>query len=617
MRNSLRQLLLFRPTSGLATIRCPALPATRSLSSEPAAGAGSSDCSAVVGILGKVGTFDETRKELDGSGVSVSRDLVLEVLETVRDWDDAARGFFRWVQEGYKEKVCSRGYNLMLDILGRGGDSVGFWGLYEEMKGKGYGVSRRVRDGALERFKRDGLVSDVEKLRELFSSGSIDNSDTKVASRISKLVRSEVWNEDLELKLKEMNAEFSGDVVRMVVEKLSDEPMKSLIFFRWLQESLSFKPDAGTYNAMAVVLGREDCIDRFWNIASEMRAHGFEMAVDTYAQILGRFFKRKLIKESVALYEFAVEGKDKPSASDTTYLLKKIVVAKDLDLELFSRVIKVFTQNGNQITDPMVNSVLKSLSSVGRFRFCNEVLKIMEEVGFVIGGSLRSKIAFHLGSRGNLNEADELMTKLALSADIVDPYSWAALVEGYSISGNLEEASRCFQRMVEKEGGSSAATAALHSLVNGYCNSKRVTDAYRLLQDCTTKSELKPAHPTYKLLIKKSLDGGHFDDALSLLGMMKLDGYPPFLDPVFHHVSRKGNGDSALAFMKAVTSKKFPSSSVFLQMFEAFFNANRHYEAQDFLSKCPRHIRDHADVLTLFYSRSKRKVATKPDVVVA
>ncbi|KAI4387843.1 hypothetical protein MLD38_000237 [Melastoma candidum] len=612
MRSSLRHLLLFRPSLGLPTPRT-ALLATRCLSSEPAADVGSSDCFAVVDILGKIGTFDETRKELDGTGVSVSRDLVLEVLASVRDRDDAARRFFRWVQEGYKEKVCSRGYNLMLDILGRSGDSVGFWGLYEEMKGKGYGVSRRVRDGALERFGRDGLASDVEKLRELFSSGSIDNSDVKVASRISKVVRSEVWNEDLELKLKEMNAEFSGEVVRMVVEKLSDEPMKSLIFFRWLQESLSFKPDAGTYNAMALVLGREDYIDRFWKITGEMRAHGFEMVTDTYTQISGRFFKRKLIKEAVALYEFAMEGKDKPSASDTTYLLKKIAVDKDLDLELFSRVIKVFTQNGNQITDPLVNSVLKSLSSAGSFHLCNEVLKIMEEAGFVIG-SLRSKIAFHLGSRGNQKEADEMMTKLAASGDTVDPKSWAALVEGYSISGNLEEASRCFRQMLEKEGGSSAATAALHSLVSGYCNSKRAADAYQLLQDCAAKSELKPAHPTYKLLIKKSLDSGHFDDALSLLGMMKNDGYPPFLDPVLHHISRKGNGDAAIAFMKAVTSKKFPSSSVFLQMFEAFFNANRHYEAQDFLSQCPRHIRDHGDVLTLFCSRSKRKVATKPAV---
>lgn len=50
-----------------------------------------------------------------------------------------------------------------------------------------------------------------------------------------------------------------------------------------------------------------------------------------------------------------------------------------------------------------------------------------------------------------------------------------------------------------------------------------------------------------------------------------------------------------------MTSKTFPSTSVVLRMFEAFFQARRHGEAQDFLYKCPGYIRNHADVLNLFY----------------
>jgi hypothetical protein len=42
-------------------------------------------------------------------------------------------------------------------------------------------------------------------------------------------------------------------------------------------------------------------------------------------------------------------------------------------------------------------------------------------------------------------------------------------------------------------------------------------------------------------------------------------------------------------------------------LFEAFFNAKRHSEAQDFLSKCPVFIRNHADVLTLFCSMKSSK----------
>lgn len=568
-----------------------------------------SDHTVVADAFAKCENPEDAAKELESNNVAVSHDLVLKVLESLSASPSAAGRFFDWVSERHSENLSSKSYNLMLGILGVNGFISEFWGLYETLKKRGYGVSGRVRDQVLETFEKEGRESDAEKLRGIFASGSINNSVEKNPSRIFRIVKNEVWSEDVEKKLRELDVEFSSDVVKMVLENLATEPMKALILFRWVEESGLFKHNKQTYNAMAIVLGREDCIDRFWKLVDEMKVAGYEMEMDTYVKVLGQFCKRKMIKDAVYLYEFAMGGVNKPSAQECTFLLKKIAVSKDFDMGLFSRVVKVYTEKGNALTDTMLYTVLKSLTSVGRLVESDKVLKVMQECGFLPGGNLRSKIAFQLSSAGKKDEACKYMDVLESSGLTSDFKTTASLIEGHCVSGDLEKASDYFHEMVEKEAGSSASRA-LDSLVNAYCDKNRALDACRILKDCASNNELKPWHTTYKLLIKKLLAQGGFEEALTLLSLMKEHGYPPFLDPFIQHISKKGTKDDALAFLKAMTSKKFPSITVFLQMFEAFFKVRRHNEAQELLSKCPRHIRNHADVLDLFCSKSKGTLAT-------
>lgn len=568
-----------------------------------------SDHTVVADAFAKCENPEDAAKELESNNVAVSHDLVLKVLESLSASPSAAGRFFDWVSERHSENLSSKSYNLMLGILGVNGFISEFWGLYETLKKRGYGVSGRVRDQVLETFEKEGRESDAEKLRGIFASGSINKSVEKNPSRIFRIVKNEVWSEDVEKKLRELDVEFSTDVVKMVLENLATEPMKALIFFRWVKESGLFNHNKQTYNAMAIVLGREDCIDRFWKLVDEMKVAGYEMEMETYVKVSNRFCKRKMIKDAVYLYEFAMGGVNKPSAQECTFLLKKIAVSKDFDMGLFSRVVKVYTEKGNALTDTMLYTVLKSLTSVGRLVESDKVLKVMQECGFLPGGNLRSKIAFQLSSAGKKDEACKYMDVLESSGLTSDFKTTASLIEGHCVSGDLEKASDYFHEMVEKEAGSSASRA-LDSLVHAYCDKNRALDACRILKDCASNNELKPWHTTYKLLIKKLLAQGGFEEALTLLSLMKEHGYPPFLDPFIQHISKKGTKDDALAFLKAMTSKKFPSITVFLQMFEAFFKVRRHNEAQELLSKCPRHIRSHADVLDLFCSKSKGTVAT-------
>lgn len=586
---------------------------TRSFSSEVALEDKDLDHLAIIDIFSKPRAVDEIRKKLESNNIIISHDYVLNVLQNLESNLDVARRFFDWVSVADSARLSSKSYNLMLGILGVNGLVKEFWDLVDIMKNKGYGVSKRVYFTVLEKFLEERLASDLEKLQGVYASGSVDKSTEKVCSKVCKIIRSETWGDEVEGRLRDSNVTFASDLVKMVLENLGPEPTKALIFFRWVEEGGLFKHDEQTYNAILRVLGREDCIDRFWKVVDELRSHGYEMEMPTYVMVLGRFCKRKMIKEAVDLYEFAMAGANKPSGGNCTFLLKKVVVSKELDIGLFSRVVKSFRDGGNELTNTMLDAVLKSLNSVGRIGECNRILKAMEEGGFVADSTSQSKIAFRLSRAGKREEIGEFMDHMETSGCNPNFKTWASLIEGHCRAGNLDKASDCFRKMVEKE-GTSCAGNVFESLVNAFCSERRAKYACKLLSDMVIEKQLKPWHTTYKTLITSLLFQRGFKEALNLLSLMKNHGFPPYLDPFIRHISVSGTGDDAVMFVKAMTVKRFPSTDVFLRLFKAFFKAKRHNEAQDFLSKCPGFIRNHADVLNLFYEMKAREAAATTTV---
>ncbi|PIN02442.1 hypothetical protein CDL12_25038 [Handroanthus impetiginosus] len=561
---------------------------------------------------------DDIELDLDSKNVVVTHDLILSVLGNSDTDPDIAKRVFYWALENRSEKLSSKSCNLMLGILGGSGFVKESWDLIGTMKKKGYGVSKGTYIKISERFQKDGLIDDVEKLKELYALGSAscktndaatENAFEKVCSRISKIIRREVWEEDVEKQLEELDVEFSIDVVAKVLENLEMDPNKALIFFRWVQESGHFKHDQRSFNAMARVLSKEDHSEKLWRFVNEMRGEGHEMERETYIHILERFVKRKMLEDAVDLYEFAMIDANKPSAQDCTFLLKKIAVSKELNMGLFLKVMRVFKASGNVLSNSNLDAVIKSLTSVGRINECNRILAAMEEVGYVPSSTSRSKIAFKLASGGKTGEALEFMDNVVASRDISDHRTWVSLIKGHCVARDLDEACKSFREMTERE-GTSHAEHALDLLVGTYCRKNRPFEAYKFVSEMVNDKGLSPWHSTYKTLTSKLLARKKFKEALDVMSMMKNQGYPPDLDSFVEYLSKKGSAEDAVTFSQAMTSRRFPATSVFLKLFEAYLNTGRQSEAQDFLSKCPRYIKNHADVLNLFCSRNSGATST-------
>ncbi|KVH92604.1 pentatricopeptide repeat-containing protein At3g02490, mitochondrial-like [Cynara cardunculus var. scolymus] len=543
----------------------------------------------------------------------LASDYVNELFNNRGSEPGAAKIFFDWVMSKEGDNLSSNSCNRMLGMLGANGLVKEFWDLVEIMKKKGYGVKKGASVRAMSKFEEEGMEGDVQKLKGLFALGSVDDSVEKASSRVCKVIRQVPWGDDVETKLQEMGVVFSGDLVKAVLENLGTEPNKAVIFFRWIEESGLYKHDEKTYNAIARELAREDYMDKFWRLIDEMRTAGYDLEKATYIRVLNQFVRKKMLKDAVDLYEFAMGGNIKPSVQDCPFLLRKIVTSNELDMDLFSKVLRIYKESGNTLTNTALDAVLKSLMSVGRYGECNKILRAMEEVGFLIGEKLQGKIAFQLSKDSKTEEASEFLDLMEASGTAPSYKTWGSLIEGYCLSGHLDKACDCFQKMIEKE-GSSGAGYALEMLISAFCSKERAAEAYKLLSEVVIGKGVEPWHTTYKLLISKLLDNGLFKEATNLLPPMKNHGYPPFLDPFVKSVAKTGTTEDTLMFLKAMTVKRSPSTAVYMRVFKAYFKAGRHSQAQDLLSKCPRYIRSHVEVLNLFSSMKcvKENAASTP-----
>ncbi|PKA58668.1 Pentatricopeptide repeat-containing protein [Apostasia shenzhenica] len=556
----------------------------------------------VAEIFSKPIGADEIQAELESCGVSLSRESAYLVLQNLEGRPEIAKKFFDWVAERESQVLRSKSYNLMLGILGDKGNSGEFWDLVEIMKKKGFGISKETCLKLSASVKKAENGDDFGSfLKELYLRNCFQQ-DGRICLKICKMCNEEEDSTTIHKKLLDLGNNLSSELIASVVERLSSNPKKALVFFNWIRDQKSFKIDGPAYNAMAKVLGREDCVQEFWELLHLMSLSGYGMEKDVYFTVLGRFLNRKMVTAAVNLYEFAMNGSRKPPASDFLYLLKKLAVSKDLDTPLITRVVRIFINDGNAVKKLTFDGVLKSLRSVGRLGECDNVLKAMEEGGFVADGAVHTKVVVGLCDAGKLDKACEYVKDLEKNGRDPELKTWASLVQNQALDGELDHAISCFHEMVEKKGCGNRACSSFEALVNGLCKNNRYEDAFKITKEMVTKKKFQPWHSSYKFLIESLVTQGSLKEAMNLLGLMKAQGFPPYVEPFFGHFSKSGTAADALSFLKSMTVKEFPSRSVFLRLFRVLLEAGRHEVAHDILSKSPGSVHNHVDVLDLFFS---------------
>ncbi|OEL30233.1 Pentatricopeptide repeat-containing protein [Dichanthelium oligosanthes] len=508
----------------------------------------------------------------------------------------AASRFFSWAASA-KAALNSRSYNSMLQLAAAHGDADRFWSLFASMRSRGYGISKPAFRAASESFRANDMARDADLLQEAFAA----HGRNAVAAEICKVLRAPGKDDTSKLDmLSESSVEVTDELVALVVEKVGQFPQQAMVFFRWVEQSAGAGISWGkVYNAMARVLGREDCIQEFWEVLRKMRGKGLEMDRDVYVIVIDRFLKRKMVEDAVDLFRVMTSRPEKLLTGDFIFLLKKIVVTGNLDLKLVTRVVRDYRHAGNEVKGSAFDSVLKSLRSVGRLGESGRLLKAMQEGGFEPDSADHEKAVLAMCDAGNLEEARNYLTGVEESGHKLSPNVWSCLVQKYSLGENVDMAVTCFHEMLEKSGNENVGSA-LEALVSGLHKKKGAKEAFKVLKNMVTEKVVVPWQTTYKYLVHKLIRQGHLKHAFEVLGLMKTHGYPPFVDPFIPHISKSGTVDDALGLLNATSLRGLPSRIVCVRLLQGLLKEERHEVAQQLLSKSPASIQNHADVRDIF-----------------
>ncbi|KAH7684187.1 TPR-like protein [Dioscorea alata] len=476
------------------------------------------DQALAVEIFSKPIGSGEIEAELEAAKLSLDNKMLNLVLRSVEDRPEIARKVFDWVLEKQNRLLSSKSYNLMLGILGSDGDSEGFWASVEIMKKNGYGISKGAYLKALEGFNRKGMEKDSSLLERTYFLNSHENVVVRACPRVCKILSECNESEEVYKNLNELEIILSSDLILAVLDRIGSDPRKALMFFRWAEKKPSFRVDGSIYNALARVCGREDCIDEFRVFLQKMKNEGFEMEKETYVKVSDRFYKRKMIIEAVELFEFAMHGSEKPQDSDLLLLLRKIAVSKELDMDLISRAVRIYSEKAGQSVKASVFSrVLKSLASVGKLGDCDEVLKAMEAGGFVPDHGIYAQVVVQLFSLGRLDKALVYMDGLEKLGHTKDADSWAwfllcSSIQKHCKARKLDKALSLLHEMIEIRGAAHIDTS-VDVLVSSYCHNNKVDAALKILKEMVTKKQLQLSYDTRKILIEKLVSKGKLREA--------------------------------------------------------------------------------------------------------
>lgn len=355
-------------------------------------------------------------------------------------------------------------------------------------------------------------------------------------------------------------------------------------------------------------MGRDDSIEAFWGLVEEMKNAGHEIDIDTYIKISRQFQRTKMIGDAVKLYELMMDGPYKPSLQDCSVLLRSISASDNPDLSLVFRVAKKFEATGYSLSKAVYDGIHRSLTSAGKFDEAENIVKSLRNAGYEPDNVTYSQLVFGLCKARRLEEACEVLDEMEAQGCVPDIKTWTILIQGHCTANEVDKALVCFAKMIEKNCDPDADL--LDVLISGFLGQKKLDGAYQLLIELVNKAHLRPWQATYKHLIEKLLEVRKLEEAISLLRLMKKQNYPPFPEPFVQYISKFGTVEDAAEFLKALSSKEYPSMSAYLHVFNSFFNEGRHSEAKDLLFKCPHHIRKHSEICKLFGSAESKSTTT-------
>ncbi|OIV89284.1 hypothetical protein TanjilG_23744 [Lupinus angustifolius] len=246
----------------------------------------------------------------------------------------------------------------------------------------------------------------------------------------------------------------------------------------WFEKMPSFgcEPDDVTYSAMIDAYGRSGHIDMALNLYDRARTEKWRIDTVTFSTLIRMYGKAGNYDGSLNVYEEMKVLGVKPNMVIYNTLLDAMGRAKR---PWQAKIIyKEMTNNG---FSPNWATYASLIRAYGRSRFSEDALivyKEMKEKGMDMNTHLYNTLLAMCADLGYADEAFEIFEDMR-SSGTCQPDSWtfSSLITIYSCSGNVSEAERMLNEMIES--GFDPTIFVLTSLVQCYGKAKRTDDVVK------------------------------------------------------------------------------------------------------------------------------------------
>lgn len=313
----------------------------------------------------------------------------------------------------------------------------------------------------------------------------VDNISAMV-DRITAVLRSEAPGPSVERKLEGLGANYTPNLVNMVLKRCFKVRQLGFWFFHWAKRLPDFHHTTETYNTMLYIVGEARSFGIMEELVGEMDREMCPKDIKTWTILLSSYGKARQIGKMLSTFE---------------------ALRKSESILIDSKVYR---------------TVLHALCNADKPELALEFYKDMPS-NVEVGTDILRLLMCCLATSDNTAEGVYLIRDDMIEGmKHPEEYCYTEALRSFCIAGKLGEAWKVFQKMNDK---SMANSSALENLLRGLCRAGRMDEALQVTEYMKRTSGLNST--TFSFLINGYLRKGEHIKAVDLLREMREYGCVP------------------------------------------------------------------------------------------
>lgn len=386
---------------------------------------------------------------LDGCGVNLTHDLVIDVLERFKHARKPAFRFFCWAGQRLEYSHNSNTYNKMMSILGKSRQFETMVVLLEEIGEKGlltietFEIAIKAFAEAKERRKAVGIFELMKKYKFKIGAETIN-------CLLDSLGKAKLGKE-AQVLFDRLKERFTPNIHTYTVLLNGWCRVKNLLEAGRVWNEIidtGFKPDIVAHNTMIDGLLKSKKRSEAIKMFEVMKSNGPKPNVRTYTILIRDFCKQTKMREAVEYLEEMINSGFEPDAAVYTCLMTGFGNKKEMD-KVYA-LLKEMKNRGCPPDSQTYNALIKLMTNRKMPDDAVRIYKKMIKNGFEPTIHTYNMLMKSYFSINNFEMGQAVWKEMNLKGCCPDGNSYIVFIGGLIKEGKSDEACEYLEEMIEK-----------------------------------------------------------------------------------------------------------------------------------------------------------------------